>query len=141
MIFNGGAIRYINRQYSDRIVAFFEDPARTADLILFRRGAKSYDEAYFESLSKSAEEPENARGLDMIKLSWKRDARPLEPKSTLNPRLIELEMAKQILEEVFHARPSEVEEMIQNRLQEKNWSKESWREEEEPWTREFCLGE
>jgi hypothetical protein len=29
--------------------------------------------------------------------------------STLNPRLMELEMAKQALEEVFHARPSEVE--------------------------------
>ena len=48
----------------------------------------------------------------MIKLPWKRGARLLEPKLTLNPRLIELEMAKQILEEVFHARPSEVEEMI-----------------------------
>ena len=34
--------------------------------VLFRRGAKSYDEAYFESLSKSAEEPENTGGLDMI---------------------------------------------------------------------------
>jgi len=77
----------------------------------------------------------------MIKLPWKRGARLLEPKLTLNPRLIELEMAKQILEEVFHARPSEVEEMIQNRLQEKNWSKESWQEEEESWPREFCLGE
>jgi len=29
-------------------------------IILFRRGAESYDEAYFESLSKSAEEPDNS---------------------------------------------------------------------------------
>jgi hypothetical protein len=49
--------------------------------------------------------------------------------------------AKQILEEIFQARPSDVEEMIQMRIEEKNWSKESWQEEEEPWPREFCLGE
>jgi len=28
---------------------------------------QSFDEAYFESLSKSAEEPDHTRGLDMIK--------------------------------------------------------------------------
>jgi hypothetical protein len=32
---------------------------------------------------------------------------------------MELERAKEILSEVFHARPSEVEEMIQSRLEEK----------------------
>ena len=77
----------------------------------------------------------------MIKLPWKREARPLEPKLMVNPRLLELQTAKQILEEIFHARPSDVDEMIQMRLEEKNWSKESWQEEEEPWPREFCLGE
>ena len=77
----------------------------------------------------------------MIKLPWKREARPLEPRQKVNPRLLELETAKQILEEIFHARPSDVEEMIQMRLEEKNWSKESWQEEEELWPREFCLGE
>jgi len=69
----------------------------------------------------------------MIKLSWnKRRARPLETKLKVNPRLAELETAKQILGEIFHARPSDVEEMIQMRLEEKSWSKESWQEEEEP---------
>jgi hypothetical protein len=77
----------------------------------------------------------------MIKLPWKRDARTLEPRLKVNPKLMELQTAKQILEEIFHARPSDVEEMIQMRLEEKNWRKESWREEEEPWPREFCLGE
>ena len=77
----------------------------------------------------------------MIRWSWKREVKPREPRRIINPRLMELEMAKQILEEIFHARPSEVEEMIQMRLEEKNWSKESWQEEEEPWPREFCLGE
>ena len=73
----------------------------------------------------------------MIKLPWKRGARPLEPWPTVNPRHLELQTAKQILEEIFHARPSDVEEMIQMRLEEKNWIKESWQEEEEPWPREF----
>ena len=77
----------------------------------------------------------------MIKLPWKRETRPLEPRPMVNPRLLELQTAKQILEEIFHARPSDVDEMIQMRLEEKNWSKESWQEEEEPWPREFCLGE
>jgi hypothetical protein len=77
----------------------------------------------------------------MIKLPWKREARLLDPRPMVNTRLVELETAKEILEEIFHARPSDVEEMIRMRLEEKNWSKESWQEEEEPWPREFCLGE
>ena len=77
----------------------------------------------------------------MIKLPWKREARSLGPRLKVNPRLLELQTAKQILEEIFHARPSDVDEMIQMRLEEKNWSKESWQEEEEMWSREFCLGE
>ena len=44
----------------------------------------------------------------MIKLPWKREARPLEPRLKVNPRLLELQTAKQILEEIFHARPSDV---------------------------------
>jgi len=77
----------------------------------------------------------------MIRWPRKRETRPLEPKIMVNPRLLELQMAKQILEEIFHARPSDVDEMIRMRLEEKNWSKESWQKEEEPWPREFCLGE
>jgi len=34
----------------------------------------------------------------------------------------ELETAKEILAEVFGARPGEVEEMIQRRLEEKSWT-------------------
>ena len=77
----------------------------------------------------------------MIRWPRKRETRPLEPKMMVNPRLLELQTAKQILEEIFHARPSDVDEMIRMRLEEKNWSKESWQEEEEPWPREFCLGD
>jgi hypothetical protein len=39
---------------------------------------------------------------------WIRDARPIEPR----PKVLELQTAKEILAEVFHARPGEVEEMI-----------------------------
>jgi hypothetical protein len=54
---------------------------------------------------------------------------------------MELETTKQILEEVFHARPSDVEEMNQRRLEEKTWREESWQEDEEMWPIEFRLGE
>ncbi len=35
--------------------------------------------------------------------------------------ILELETAKEILAEVFHAGPGDVEEMIKMRLEEKNW--------------------
>jgi hypothetical protein len=76
----------------------------------------------------------------MIRWSWKREARTFEPRRMINPRLLELQTAKQILEEVFHARLSDVEDMILRRLEEKNWVDER-PSEEEPWPREFCLGE
>ncbi len=75
-------------------------------------------------ISESGKEPDHSRGVLMIKLSWRREARPLEPKLMVNPRLLELETAKEILEEVFHARHSEVEEMIQRRLEEENLSRD-----------------
>ena len=75
----------------------------------------------------------------MIKWSLRRDARPIEPKRTINPRLIELETAKEILKEVFHARPSDVDDMIRRRLEEKSWNEESWREEEESWPTSFSV--
>jgi hypothetical protein len=45
----------------------------------------------------------------MIKWSWKREARTFENRRIFNPKLLDLEMAKQILAEIFHARPSDVE--------------------------------
>jgi hypothetical protein len=51
-------------------------------------------------------------------------------------------MVMEILAEMFHARPGEVEEMIQMRLEERSWDVQEVREEEEGlWPREFCLGE
>ena len=51
---------------------------------------------------------------------------------------MELETAKEILAEVFHARPADVEEMIQMRLEERRWSEER---KEGLWPATFCLGD
>jgi hypothetical protein len=74
-------------------------------------------------------------------IGWlrRREAKPLESRHIVNPKLIELETAKQIIEEIFHARPSDVEDMIQKRIEEKSWRAESRQEEEELWPKEFCL--
>jgi hypothetical protein len=59
-------------------------------------------------------------------------------------RAMELETAKEILAEVFHARPGEVEEMIKSRLEERSWPEErGWPEEREEgrWPATFCLGD
>jgi hypothetical protein len=58
----------------------------------------------------------------------------------VNPRLLELETAKEILEEIFHVRPSDVDDMIQRRLLENNLSRDIGSEEEQ-WPQEFCLGD
>ena len=54
-----------------------------------------------------------------MKWPW-RQARPVEPRPMVS-RAQELETAKEILAEVFGARPGEVEEMIQRRLEERSW--------------------
>jgi hypothetical protein len=54
-----------------------------------------------------------------------------------NPKVLELQTAKEILAEVFHARPGEVEEMIQRRLEESGPEGH----EERRWPATFCLGE
>jgi len=48
---------------------------------------------------------------------------------------LELETAKEILGEIFHARPNEVEEMIQKRMEERDWREEGL------WPATFCLGD
>jgi hypothetical protein len=53
--------------------------------------------------------------------------------SRVNPKAMELQTAKEILAEVFHARPGEVEEMIKSRLVESSWREEGL------WPREFWL--
>jgi len=50
---------------------------------------------------------------------WIREARLIEPRPQINPKVLELQTAKEILAEIFHARLGEVEEMIQRRLEKK----------------------
>lgn len=45
-------------------------------------------------------------------------------RTPVNSKALELECAKEILAEVFHARPGEIEEMIQRRLEERRWPDE-----------------
>jgi hypothetical protein len=73
--------------------------------ILLRGGAESKHKASIEGLSQGSEEPENSGGLDMIRWPRRQEARPLEPRIRVNPRLLELQTAKEILGEIFHARP------------------------------------
>jgi hypothetical protein len=44
---------------------------------------------------------------------WGRETKLIEPRRAVSTRVLELETAKEILAEVFDARPGEVEEMIQ----------------------------
>jgi hypothetical protein len=69
---------------------------------------------------------------------WKQQARPIELRPVASIRAMELETAKEILAEVFHARPGEVEEMIKSRLEERSRPEER---EVELWPATFCLGE
>jgi hypothetical protein len=75
---------------------------------------------------------------------WRRklEARPPGYKRMADLRLLELEIAKQILEEVFHARPSDVEDMIQRRIEEVSRNAERiWQEEDGLRPQEFCAGD
>lgn len=58
------------------------------------------------------------------------------PKANL--RVLELQVAKEVLAEVFGVRISDVEEMIQNRYDEVCYVKLGY-EETEQWPREFVL--
>jgi len=69
---------------------------------------------------------------------WGQQARPIEPRPVASIRAMELETAKEILAEVFHARPGEVEEMIKSRLEERSGPEER---EVGLWPATFCVGE
>ena len=71
-----------------------------------------------------------------MRLPWRKKARLIEPRPIVGPKVQELQTAKEILAEVFHARPADVEEMIQRRLEEKNSPVEY---EDVLWPSTFCL--
>jgi len=55
---------------------------------------------------------------------WKRDTKQIEPRRAANTSVLELETAKEILAEIFHIKPDDVEEMIQMRLAERDWGEQ-----------------
>jgi hypothetical protein len=71
-----------------------------------------------------------------VKLPWKRQA-ILTYSRPVSTNQLELEAAKQILGEIFCIRPTEVDDMILRRLEERNSHEES---EEGPWPATFSLG-
>jgi hypothetical protein len=70
-----------------------------------------------------------------MSLLWEREVSRPRPAST---KQLELEAAKQILSEVFHVHPADVEDMIQRRLEERNWPDGR---EDGLWPATFNLGE
>lgn len=67
---------------------------------------------------------------------WQRAEKPIR---MLSPKRMELETAKEILAEVFRVQPSEVEDMIQRRLEERSLTVEP-SDEEGLWPATFSLG-
>ena len=70
---------------------------------------------------------------------WRRRAELCEPRIGADSKLMELETAKEILAEVFHARPSDFEEMIQKRLEERDWKEDE--HEDGLWPATFSLNQ
>ena len=71
---------------------------------------------------------------------WRCKARQIEPSLTAIPRLVELKIAKEILCEIFHVWPADLEDMIQKRLAENSWTVDQM-PDEGLWHATFCLGE
>jgi hypothetical protein len=72
-----------------------------------------------------------------MRLPWRQESRQINSRPVCKKQL-ELETDIEILSEVFHARPADVEEMILRRLEERTWHEER---EDGLWPAEFCLGE
>jgi hypothetical protein len=68
---------------------------------------------------------------------WKRKANIVQPRQVSSKQL-ELETAKQILQEVFHVRLEDVDDMIYSRLEERSRHRN---EDEGLWPATFCLGQ
>jgi hypothetical protein len=84
--------------------------------------------------------------IEFMKWPWRRKKKLCKPGILANSKLKELEVAKEILSEIFHARPADVEEMIQSRLEEERRLPEKeniWPEKREDglWPATFFVGE
>lgn len=73
-------------------------------------------------------------------LCRRQETKPIEPSHIISSRRSELETAKEILAEIFGVRASEVEEMIQRRMEERSWEiKRTHLAEDGLWPATFCL--
>jgi hypothetical protein len=84
--------------------------------------------------------------IEFMKWPWRRKEKLCKPVILANSKLMELEAAKEILSEIFHAQPADVEEMIRRRLAEErslHEEKSIWTEElgEKLWPATFYLGD
>ena len=61
----------------------------------------------------------------------------IEPRRAVNPKVLELETAKEILAEVFRVGLSEVDEMIRCRFEDEDTG--SMGSDDGLWPQEFCL--
>jgi hypothetical protein len=68
---------------------------------------------------------------------WKRKSSLVQTRQ-VSKKQLELETAKEMLAEIFHARPSDVEDMIHSRLEERSHHRN---EEDGLWPATFSLGE
>jgi len=75
--------------------------------------------------------------LERIRWLQKRSVVALRPLPRVDPMIVELQTAKEILAEVFQVRVSEVDEMILNRYDDVRYEDNS--SEGEQWPREFLL--
>jgi predicted metallopeptidase len=73
-----------------------------------------------------------------VRLFWQRYGRTVEPRRAASTKTQELETAKEILAEVFHIRPADVEEMLSERLEEQSRHQEC---QVVLWPATFCLDE
>jgi hypothetical protein len=76
--------------------------------------------------------------LERIRWLQKRSAIALLPSPPVDPMILELQAAKEILAEVFRIRVSEVDEMILNRYDDVRYEENS-SEDGEMWPRVFQL--
>jgi hypothetical protein len=111
--------------YSSKRYILSRSDQKCRPSILLRRRPRASPKLVAKGLSKSALNPDTLKAFTWSKgtVEW----RPSHMSQGLEsiPRLLELETAKQILEEVFHARSLDIEDMIHRWLEERNCSEES----------------
>jgi len=76
--------------------------------------------------------------LERIRWHQKRSVVSLRSSPRVDPKILELQVAKEVLAEIFGVRISDVDEMILNRYEESRYN-ENLRGEGDIWPREFQL--